>query len=75
MNAAHLTVYCVQCRTWSMALQAVGVCLAPGQGLATPAGSASPLVTFRARPAYRTPQARALRLRVAAMVRAARSTR
>ncbi len=64
-------VYKAQCRSFKLAQQALGMPeLAPAQGLATSGNHV--LATFRAYPQYRSPEAIALRLQVADMIRQSR---
>ena len=65
-------VYKIQSHTFKLAQQALGMPqLKPSQGVATRGDHV--LATFRAFPQYRTPEAKALRQRVAAMVRLERA--
>ena len=59
----HTPVYNAQCRTWARALELCGIQLSPEQGLATRPGHI--LETFRAYKQHRSPQAIAMRKRVA----------
>ena len=72
----HGVLYRVHCATYSRARQLRGLPgFLPGQGMATAADSADPLVTFRAFARYRTAGANALRAQVAAAIRAERARR
>lgn len=64
-------VYRAQCRSWYRALELCRISPMGGDGVAT--SGAHVLATFRAFPQYRTPQAQALRLAVANLLRAERA--
>jgi hypothetical protein len=66
-------VYAAQCRTFAVALELCGVTLANGQGLATRMDAPdNGLSLFRVLRPFRTQQAKALRDRVAAQIKAER---